>query len=294
MYNAKPIKKPETIVKTMLMEDRADATAYIKEKLTINGLRSATQNLQAICNIVHQILVHPNSNIVDAYKIANIVATGFHDDIDIFQEIDRKAIETHMGHIHVPAYVNLDTAYCSAKLTTVKSDYLAEGVANMLDILNLTAHILSRELVTKKAILIANEIVLQARYEFGKDIVATTNKDRIWNMVVNTAPETIVGKSNPFMTMGATYYFNGHHIYFTPNGIFVDNDDPDMKKNVRIDSVNRTYCALLFKNINSWLYFHYSGDFGLKWRQGNGPCYKIDNIHAPKALSESLYRELVA
>ena len=293
MINAKPIKKPETIVKTMLIEDRFDAMTYIKDKLTINGLRSATQNLQAVCNIVHQILVSPMSNIVDAYKIANIVATGYHDDIDIFQEIERTAIEAHMGHIHVPYYVDLDKAYCSTKLTTVKSDYLAEGVANMLDILNLTAHVLSRELITKKSILIANELVLQARYEFGKDIVAATDMQRIWKMVVNSAPETLVGPSNRFITMGTTYYFNGHHIHFTPTAIFVDNEDPDLKEKVYFNKVKTTYCALRFKCIDSWLYFHHTGEFGLQWLNG-GPCYKIANIKAPKSLSESLYRELIA
>jgi hypothetical protein len=293
MINAKPIKKPESIVKTMLIEDRFDAITYIKDKLTINGLRSATQNLQAVCNIVHQILVSPMSNIVDAYKIANIVATGYHEDIDIFQEIERKAIEAHMGHIHVPYYVNLDEAYCSPKLTTVKSDYLAEGVANMLDILNLTAHVLSRELITKKSILIANELVLQARYEFGKDIVAATDMSRIWKTIVTNAPETVIGPSNKFITIGTTYYFNGHHIHFTPCGIYVDNEDPDKKQKVYLNSVNRTYCALRFNGINSWLYFHHSGDFGLQWTNG-GPCYKIANIQAPKSLSESIYRELIA
>jgi hypothetical protein len=198
-----------------------------------------------------------------------------------------------MGHIHVPYYVDLDKAYCSTKLTTVKSDYLAEGVANMLDILNLTAHVLSRELITKKSILIANELVLQARYEFGKDIVAATDMQRIWKMIVNTAPETLVGPSNRFITLGTTYVFNGHHIHFTPCGIYVDDEDPDLKEKVYLHNVNRTYCALRFTGIDSWLYFHHSGDFGLQWTDG-GPCYKIANIKAPKALSESLYQELIA
>lgn len=289
---AKPNKNPVSIVKTMLAEDRFDAMAYIKEKLTINGLRSATQNLQAICNIVHQILVSPSTNIVDAYKIANIVATGYHDDIDIFQEIDRNAIEAHLGHIHVPEYVNLDSAYCSPKLTAVKSDYLAEGVANMLDILNLSAHVLSRENITKKSILIANELVLQARYEFGKDIVAATDMSRIWKTIINYAPETIIGPANSFITVGTSYSVNGHHIFFTPCGIYVDNEDPDLKQTVYLNNVKRTYCALRFKGINSWLYFHHSGDFGLQ-RIDGGPCYKIANINAPKSLSESIYRELI-
>ena len=292
MMNAKPIKKPEYVVKTMLAEDRFDAMTYIKDKLTINGLRAATQNLQAVCNIVHQILVSPVSNIVDAYKIANIVATGYHDGIDIFQEIERKAIEAHMGHINVPYYVDLDKAYCSPKLTTVKSDYLAEGVANMLDILNLTAHVLSRELITKKSILIANELVLQARYEFGKDIVAATDMSHIWKTIVNNATETLGGPSNKFMTLGTTYYFNGHHIHFTPTAIFVDNEDPDMKEKVYLHNVKRTYCALRFKCLDSWLYFHPT-EFGLQWVNG-GPCYKIVDIKDQKSLYESLYRELIA
>lgn len=277
----------------MLIEDRLDSMTYIKDKLTINGLRAATQNLQAVCNIVHQILANPMANLVDAYKIANLVATGYHEDIDIFQEIDRKAIEAHLGHIHVPSYVDLDKAYCTNKLTTVKSDYLAEGVANMLDILNLTAHILSRELITKKSILVANELVLQAHYEFGKDIVAATDMQRIWKMVVNSAPETIVGKSNTFMTAGTTYYVNGHRIHFTPTAIFVDNEDPDRKEKVYFHNAKTTYCALRFKCIDSWLYFNHTGEFGLQ-RMSGGHCYKIANINAPKSLSESLYQELIA
>ena len=291
--NANPNKNTVSIVKNMLAEDRLDAMTYITEKLTINGLRSATQNLQAVCNIVHQILVNPMANIVDAYKIANIVATAYHEDIDIFQEIERKAIESNMGHIHVPPYVDLDTAYCSTKLTTLKSEYLAEGVANMLDILNLTAHVLSRELITKKYILIANELVLHARYEFGKDIVSATDMSRIWKTIVNYAPETIIAPPNKFITMGTTYWVNGHHILFTPSAIYVDNEAPDIKQKVYLNNVKRTYCALRFNGINSWLYFHHTGDFGLQWTNG-GPCYKIANIQSPKSISESLYRELIA
>ena len=291
MYNAKPMNKQITVVKTMLMEDREDAMAYIKEKLTINGLRSATQNLQAVCNIVHQLLTRDVPAVVDAYKIANVVATGYHDNIDIFQEIERKAIETHMGHIHVPAYVNLDEAYCSPKLTTVKSDYLAYGVANMLDILNLTAHILSREILTKKSIIIANDLVLQARYEFGRDIVSTTNMKPIWNRVVNVAPDTIVGKSNPFITMGETRSIHGHKIFFTPNGIFVDDNDPVITENEIIR--NRTYVAMFFMNLDAWLYFYKSGEFGIL-RPQKRTFDMDDKLKAPRYFTESLYRELVA
>lgn len=291
--NPNPIKNSISIVKTMLAEDRLDAMAYIKEKLSIYGLRSATQNLQAVCNIVHQILVNPMTNSVDAYKIANLVATAYHEDIDIFQEIERKAIEDNMGHIHVPPYVDLDTAYSSAKLTTLKSDYLAEAVANMLDILNLTAHVLSRKLITNKSILIANELVLQARYEFGKDIVTATDMPRIWKTIVKYAPDTIIAPPNKFITMGTTYCVNGHHILFTPSAIYVDNEVPDIKQKVYLNNVKRTYCALRFTAINSWLYFHHTGDFGLQWTNG-GPCYKIANINTPKSISQSLYRELIA
>lgn len=291
--NANPNKNTISMVKTMLAEDRLDAMTYIKEKLTINGLRSATQNLQAVCNIVHQILVNPMSNIVDAYKIANTVATAYHEDIDIFKQIERKTIESNMGLILVPPYVNLDTAYCSSNLSTLKSDYLAEGVANMLDILNLTAHVLSRELITKKSILIANELVLHARYEFGKDIVSATDMSRIWKTIVNYAPDTISAPPNKFITMGSTYCLNGHHILFTPSAIYVDNDAPDIKQKVYLNNVKRTYCALRFSAINSWLYFHHTGDFGLQWTSG-GPCYMIANSNTPKSFSESLYRELIA
>lgn len=289
--NATHTPNPVFMVKRMLAEDRLDAMAYIKDKLTINGLRSATQNLQAVCNIVHQILVNPRANIVDAYKIANIVATGYHEGIDIFQEIDRKAIEAHLGHIHVPSYVNLDTAYCSAKLSAVKSDYLAEGVANMLDILNLTAHVLCRD--TKVAISIANELVLHAMYKFGKDIVASTDISRIWNTLINIDTDTIKRPANSIITMGTTYCFNGHHIQFTPSGIYVDSEDPACKQKVYLSNVKKTYCVMHFKGINSWLYFHHTGDFGLQWTNG-GPCYKIANINAPRALTESIYRELIA
>lgn len=291
--NANPNKNTLSIVKTMLADDRRDAMSYISEKLTINGLRSATQNLQAVCNIVHQILVNPMANIVDAYKIANIVATAYHEDIDIFQEIERKAIESNMGHIHVPPYVDLDSAYCSNNLSTIKAEYLAEGVANILDILNLTAHVLSRELITKKSILIANELVLHARYEFGLDIVSATDMSRIWNSIVKYAPETIIAPPNKFITMGTSFSLNGHHILFTPSAIYVDNELPDLKQKVYLNNVKRTYCALRFTAINSWLYFHHTGDFGLQWSNG-GPCYKIANIKSPKSFSESLYRELIA
>lgn len=291
--NANPNKNTLSTVKTMLAEDRLDAMSYIKDKLTINGLRSATQNLQAVCNIVHQILVNPMTNIVDAYKIANFVATAYHEDIDIFQEIERNAIESNMGHLHVPHYVDLDTAYCAHKLSTLKSDYLAEGVANMLDILNLAAHVLSREIITKKSILIANELVLHARYEFGKDIVSASDMSHIWKSIVKYAPDTIIAQPNKFITMGYTYRLNGHHILFTPSAIYVDNELPDVKQKVVLDNVKRTYCAMRFPGINSWLYFHHTGDFGLQWTNG-GPCYMIANINTPKSIAESLYRELVA
>jgi hypothetical protein len=289
MMKARLIQKPETAVKTMLLEDRADAMAYIKEQLTLNALRTATQNLQAVCNIVYQILDQDNPNILDAYKVANFVATAYHDDIDIFKEIERASIESHKGNLFVPAYVNLNDAYISDKFTGAKSGYLVEGIANMLSILNLTAHILSREILTKKSIIIANDLVLQARYEFGRDIVSNTNMKPIWNRVVNVAPDTIVGKSNPFITMGETRSIHGHKIFFTPNGIFVDDENPIAKRTV--SHANRTYCALYFMNIDAWLYFHKSGEYGFQKPDG-GPCYDTGYLAAPKCVSESMYREI--
>lgn len=291
MINAKPIQKPENAVKTMLIEDRADAMAYIREQLTLNALRTATQNLQAVCHIVHQILSTDNPNILDAYKVANFVSNGFHDNIDIFKEIERDSIENHKGHLYVPFYVNLDEAYTSDKFIGAKSGYLAEGVANMLAILNLTAHILSRECVTKKSIIAAKWLLNQASYEFGKNIVSATNMNSIWNKLVSAANETVVGASNRFITMGETRSLYGHKIFFTPNGIFVDDEDPVAKRQVTLQ--DKTYCAMYFLNLDAWLYFHQSGEFGFQNPDG-GPCSDIGYLAAPKYVSESLYRELVA
>ena len=63
MFTQKQKPKPESFVKTMLAEDRNDAMDYISEQLTLSGLRSATQNLQAVCCIVHQLLSQKTPNI---------------------------------------------------------------------------------------------------------------------------------------------------------------------------------------------------------------------------------------
>lgn len=291
MMNTKPISKPETAVKTMLLEDRADAMAYIKEQLTLNALRTATQNLQAVCNIVYQILDQDKPNVLDAYKVANFVATAYHDDIDIFKEIERASIESHKGNIFVPPYVNLNDAYISDKFTGAKSGYLVEGISNMLSILNLTAHILSRECITKKSIYIAKWILEQASYKFGKNIVSATNMNSIWNKVVAAAKDTIIGDSNKFITMGETRSIYGHKIFFTPNGIFVDDNDPVATENEIIK--NRTYVALFFMNLDAWLYFYKSGEFGII-RPNKRTFDMVGKLKAPRYITESLYRELVA
>lgn len=291
MMNTKPISKPETAVKTMLLEDRADAMAYIKEQLTLNALRTATQNLQAVCNIVYQILDQDKPNVLDAYKVANFVATAYHDDIDIFKEIERASIESHKGNIFVPPYVNLNDAYISDKFTGAKSGYLVEGIANMLSILNLTAHILSRECLTKNSIYIAKWILEQASYKFGKNIVSATNMNSIWNKVVAAAKDTIIGDSNKFITMGETRSIYGHKIFFTPNGIFVDDNDPVATENEIIK--NRTYVALFFMNLDAWLYFYKSGEFGII-RPNKRTFDMVGKLKAPRYITESLYRELVA
>lgn len=291
MMKAKPINKPETAVKTMLLEDRADAMAYIKEQLTLNALRIATQNLQAVCNIVYQILDQDKPNILDAYKVANFVATAYHDDIDIFKEIERASIESHKGNLFVPTYVNLNDAYISDKFTGAKSGYLVEGIANMFSILNLTAHILSRECLTKKSLFIAKWILDQASYKFGKNIVAATNMINIWNKVVSTAKETITGAANKFITIGETRSIYGHKIFFTPNGIFVDDNDPVITENEIIR--NRTYVAMFFMNLDAWLYFYKSGEFGIL-RPQKRTFDMDDKLKAPRYFTESLYRELVA
>lgn len=291
MMNTKPISKPETAVKTMLLEDRADAMAYIKEQLTLNALRTATQNLQAVCNIVYQILDQDKPNVLDAYKVANFVATAYHDDIDIFKEIERASIESHKGNIFVPPYVNLNDAYISDKFTGAKSGYLVEGISNMLSILNLTAHILSRECITKKSIYIAKWILEQASYKFGKNIVSATNMNSIWNKVVASAKDTIIGASNKFITMGETRSIYGHKIFFTPNGIFVDDNDPVATENEIIK--NRTYVALFFMNLDAWLYFYKSGEFGII-RPNKRTFDMVGKLKAPRYITESLYRELVA
>lgn len=291
MMNTKPISKPETAVKTMLLEDRADAMAYIKEQLTLNALRTATQNLQAVCNIVYQILDQDKPNVLDAYKVANFVATAYHDDIDIFKEIERASIESHKGNIFVPPYVNLNDAYISDKFTGAKSGYLVEGISNMLSILNLTAHILSRECITKKSIYIAKWILEQASYKFGKNIVSATNMNSIWNKVVAAAKDTIIGASNKFITMGETRSIYGHKIFFTPNGIFVDDNDPVATENEIIK--NRTYVALFFMNLDAWLYFYKSGEFGII-RPNKRTFDMVGKLKAPRYITESLYRELVA
>lgn len=291
MMKANPIRKPENAVKTMLLEDRADAIAYIKEQLTLNALRSATQNLQAVCNIVYQILDQDNPNVLDAYKVANFVATAYHDNIDIFKEIERASIESHKGNLFVPHYVNLNDAYISDKFTGAKSGYLVEGIANMLSILNLTAHILSRECLTKKSVYISKWILDQASYKFGKNIVSATNMITIWNKVVSAANETLIGASNKFITMGETRSIYGHKIFFTPNGIFVDDNDPIATENEIIK--NRTYVAMFFMNLDAWLYFYKSGEFGII-RPKQRTFDMVGKLNVPRYITESMYRELVA
>lgn len=300
MFTQKPKPKPESLVKTMLAEDRNDAMDYISEQLTLSGLRSATQNLQAVCCIVHQLLSQKTPNIIDAYKVANIVSTGFHDNINIFQEIKRDSVEFHKGHITVPSSVNMDSAYISEKLTEAKSDYLAVGVANMLDILNLTAHILSRENITKKSLMTAKWVVSHGLYKPCTDVVSTTNMNHIWNLLVRNANETITGPANRFITMGETRSVLGHKIFFTPSVILVDDEEP-VAKDMEILNVsndpnkvkNQIYCTLFFMNLDAWLYFHESGEFAIL-RPDKDSFELVDRLSVPKEISKSLFQELVA
>lgn len=300
MFTQKPKPKPESLVKTMLAEDRNDAMDYISEQLTLSGLRSATQNLQAVCCIVHQLLSQKTPNIIDAYKVANIVSTGFHDNINIFQEIKRDSVEFHKGHITVPSSVNMDSAYISEKLTEAKSDYLAVGVANMLDILNLTAHILSRENLTKKSLMTAKWVVSHGIYKPCTDVVSTTNMNHIWNLLVRNANETITGPANRFITMGETRSVLGHKIFFTPSVILVDDEEP-VAKDMEILNVsndpnkvkNQIYCTLFFVNLDAWLYFHESGEFAIL-RPDKDSFDLVDRLSVPKEISKSLFQELVA
>lgn len=300
MFTQKPKPKPESLVKTMLAEDRNDAMDYISEQLTLSGLRSATQNLQAVCCIVHQLLSQKTPNIIDAYKVANIVATGFHDNINIFQEIKRDSVEFHKGHITVPSSVNMDSAYISEKLTEAKSDYLAIGVANMLDILNLTAHILSRENLTKKSLMTAKWVVSHGLYKPCTDVVSSTNMNHIWNLLVRNANDTITGPANRFITMGETRSVLGHKIFFTPSVILVDDEEP-VAKDMEILNVsndpnkvkNQVYCTLFFLNLDAWLYFHESGEFAILLPDHDS-FEVVDRLAAPKEVSKSLFQELVA
>lgn len=300
MFTQKPKPKSESLVKTMLAEDRNDAMDYISEQLTLSGLRSATQNLQAVCCIVHQLLSQKTPNIIDAYKVANIVSTGFHDNINIFQEIKRDSVEFHKGHITVPSSVNMDSAYISEKLTEAKSDYLAVGVANMLDILNLTAHILSRENLTKKSLMTAKWVVSHGIYKPCTDVVSSTNMNHIWNLLVRNANETITGPSNRFITMGETRSVLGHKIFFTPSVILVDDEEP-VAKDMEILNVsndpnkvkNQLYCTLFFVNLDAWLYFHESGEFAIL-RPDKDSFDLVDRLSVPKEISKSLFQELVA
>lgn len=300
MFTQKPKPKPESLVKTMLAEDRNDAMDYISEQLTLSGLRSATQNLQAVCCIVHQLLSQKTPNIIDAYKVANIVSTGFHDNINIFQEIKRDSVEFHKGHITVPSSVNMDSAYISEKLTEAKSDYLAVGVANMLDILNLTAHILSRENITKKSLMTAKWVVSHGIYKPCTDVVSSTNMNHIWNLLVRNANETITGPANRFITMGETRSVLGHKIFFTPSVILVDDEEP-VAKDMEILNVsndpnkvkNQIYCTLFFVNLDAWLYFHESGEFAIL-RPDKDSFDLVDRLSVPKEISKSLFQELVA
>lgn len=300
MFTQKPKPKPESLVKTMLAEDRNDAMDYISEQLTLSGLRSATQNLQAVCCIVHQLLSQKTPNIIDAYKVANIVATGFHDNINIFQEIKRDSVEFHKGHITVPSSVNMDSAYISEKLTEAKSDYLAVGVANMLDILNLTAHILSRENLTKKSLMTAKWVVSHGLYKPCTDVVSSTNMNHIWNLLVRNANDTITGPANRFITMGETRSVLGHKIFFTPSVILVDDEEP-VAKDMEILNVsndpnkvkNQVYCTLFFLNLDAWLYFHESGEFAILLPDHDS-FEVVDRLAAPKEVSKSLFQELVA
>ena len=290
MFTQTPKAKPEALTKKMLVDDRADSLDYIREKLTLNDLRTATQNLQAVCNIVHQILSAPAPNIVDAYKIANFVSTGFHDNMDIFQEIKRDSIEYHKGHISIPRLVNLDDAYSSEKIRGNKSEYLVKAIANMLEILDLTAHILSRANITySNHVLLAKSILEKALYTFGRDIVASTDMNDIWHNLVLPYKDAITGPSDASITMGETKFHNGHTICFTHDSVLADDTDPSDKRRLRYNGM--PFCALFFIPINAWLYIEQSGFFSVKpTNPADKPSYgKLDN----KDFAMSLYRELV-
>lgn len=320
MFTQKPKAKPEALTRKMLVDDRADSLDYIREKLTLNDLRTATQNLQAVCNIVHQILSAPAPNIVDAYKIANFVSTGFHDNLDIFQEIKRDSIEYHKGHISIPRLVNLDAAYSSEKIRGNKSEYLVKAIANMLEILDLTAHILSRANITySNHVLLAKSILETALYTFGRDIVASTDMNDIWQNLVLPNKDAITGQSDSYVTMGETRLlkrpkdsltekytecddwndwfekdesdkkkYEKHKIEFNHDSILVDDTDPSGKRRLRYNGM--PFCALFFIPINAWLYIEQSGFFSIKPTNDDTPYYgKLGN----KDFAMSLYRELV-
>lgn len=293
MYMPKQ-RSQEDMVRSMLREDRDDTIEYIRDQLSLNGLRSATQNLQALCNIVYQTLA--SGNIIGAYKIANTVAMGFHDNLNIFQEIKRDAIEKHIGHIYIPKAVNLDLAYFSDKLTETKSDYLVEAVANMLGILNLTAHILSRKNVNvhSKHIIVAMSILRQAQYEPCMDIVKATDMNRIWNKIVPSARDTIIGPSEWFITMdGETHICCGHDIRFCFDGVFSDDTAPMAKHTNQRTDEGIPYCALFYANLDAWLYFTEAGWFNIRSVKS-----KLDlasgKLSAPSRFSKAIYQRLVA
>lgn len=293
MYMPKKVTQ-EDMVRSMLREDRDDTIEYIRDQLSLNGLRSATQNLQALCNIVYQTLA--SGNIISAYRIANTVSMGFHDSLNIFQEIKRDAIEKRIGHIYIPKSVNLDLAYFSDKLTETKSDYLVEAVANMLEILNLTAHILSRKNINvhSKHVFVAMSILRQAQYEPCMDIVKSTDMNRIWNKIVTSARDTITGPSEWFITMdGETHLCCGHDIRFCLDGVFSDDMAPTAKHTHQLTDEGIPYCALFYTNLDAWLYFTEAGWFNIK-----SPKSHIDLAHgklsAPSRFSKAIYQRLVA
>ena len=91
--------------------------------------------------------------------------------------------------------------------------------------------------------------------------------------------------------MGETRSIYGHKIFFTPNGIFVDDNDPVTTENEIIR--NRTYVAMFFMNLDAWLYFYKSGEFGIL-RPKQRTFDMVGKLKAPRFITESLYRELVA
>lgn len=244
----------EQLVRTMLDEDRDDTVAYMSDRLTPNALRTATQNLQAVCDIVSQLLSKHVPDIRSAYAVANTVATGFLEGINVFNKIKQENVDSIIWASHNHKGINIGAAYSAKPLADAKTEYIINAAANIINILDLTAHIISRENVSISSLRTAKNILDLARFDPDADIVAKTDMDIVWKALAKNGFAAINGPNDPSITGSGNQHSQKQVIAFRKNSVSLNGQPP-------VASVRKKRMRLYRFENNALLCVFHSGSF---------------------------------